>query len=196
VFVVMVTPECAPAAKAGGLGDAVAGLSRELELRGNAVEITLPKYAAMRYDGIWDVQPSYRDPWVPWYDGTVRCTVWFGHANGRKCFFFEPHAAANFFGRGRLYGYGRRFRAVRLLFRRGRRVHARDRQAAGHHPLPRLADRTGPSAAARAAAAPGHASVCLRTDYSWARPGQEYLDIYHHIRRPRGGGEQREQEHR
>jgi starch synthase len=28
------------------------------------------------------------------------------------------------------------------------------------------------------------ATVCLRTDYSWARPGQDYLDIYHHIRRP------------
>jgi hypothetical protein len=52
VFVVMVTPECAPAAKAGA----------------------------------------------------VRCTVWFGHANGRKCLFVEPHAAANFFGRDRLYG--------------------------------------------------------------------------------------------
>jgi starch synthase len=28
------------------------------------------------------------------------------------------------------------------------------------------------------------AAVCLRTDYSWARPGQEYLDIYHQIRCP------------
>ena len=102
----MVTAECAPVAKAGGLGDAVAGLSRELELRGNAVEIILPKYASMRYDSIWGLQPSYRDLWVPWYGGAVRCTVWFGHANGRKCFFIEPHAAANFFGRDRLYGYG------------------------------------------------------------------------------------------
>jgi starch synthase len=23
---------------------------------------------------------------------------------------------------------------------------------------------------------------CMRADYSWARPGQEYLDIYQHIR--------------
>ena len=36
VYVVMVAAECAPAAKAGGLGDMVSGLSRELELRGNA----------------------------------------------------------------------------------------------------------------------------------------------------------------
>jgi starch synthase len=105
VYVVMVAPECAPAAKAGGLGDVVSGLSRELELRGNAVEIILPKYASLRYSDIWDLQPSYRDLPVPWHGGAVRCTVWFGYADGRKCFFIEPHSAAGFFGRDRLYGY-------------------------------------------------------------------------------------------
>jgi starch synthase len=105
VYVVMVAPECAPAAKAGGLGDVVAGLSRELELRGNAVEIILPRYASLHYADIWDLQPSYHDLSVPWYGGAVRCTVWFGYANGRKCFFIEPHSAADFFGRDRLYGY-------------------------------------------------------------------------------------------
>jgi starch synthase len=105
VYVVMVTPECAPAAKAGGLGDMVSGLSRELEIRGNAVEVILPKYARLRYSDIWGLEPSYRDLWVPWYGEAVRCTVWFGHASGRKCFFIEPHSAADFFGRDRLYGY-------------------------------------------------------------------------------------------
>src|SRR5689334_916460 len=104
MYVVMVAPECAPAAKAGGLGDVVAGLSRELELRGNAVEIIVPKYASLRYSDIWDLQPSYHDLPVPWHGGTVRCTVWFGYANGRKCFFIEPHSAAGFFARDRLYG--------------------------------------------------------------------------------------------
>src|SRR5215469_2559306 len=105
VYVVMVAPECAPAAKAGGLGDVVSGLSRELEIRGNAVEIILPKYANMRYSDIWGLAPSYEDLWVPWYGGAVRCTVWFGHADGRKCFFIEPHPAPDFFGRDRMYGY-------------------------------------------------------------------------------------------
>jgi starch synthase len=44
VYVVMVSPECAPVAQAGGLGEVVYGLSRELEIRGNAVEVILPKY--------------------------------------------------------------------------------------------------------------------------------------------------------
>jgi len=48
VFVVMVAAECAPVAQAGGLGDVVFGLSRELELRGNSVEIVLPKYDCLR----------------------------------------------------------------------------------------------------------------------------------------------------
>ena len=105
MYIVMVAPECAPAAKTGGLGDVVFGLSRELEIRGNAVEIMLPKYASMRYADIWGLQPCYHDLWVPWYGGAVRCTVFFGYAHGRKCFFIEPHAAENFFGRDLLYGY-------------------------------------------------------------------------------------------
>ena len=47
MFVVMVASECAPVAQAGGLGDVVFGLSRELELRGQrgrdrAAEVRLP----------------------------------------------------------------------------------------------------------------------------------------------------------
>ena len=139
VYVVMVAPECAPAAKAGGLGDVVSGLSRELELRGNAVEIILPKYAGLQYSDIWDLKPSYHDLWVPWYEGAVRCTVWFGYASGRKCFFIEPHSAANFFARERLYGYGddaERFAffskaALEFMFRAGKRpdiIHCHDWQ--------------------------------------------------------------------
>jgi len=104
MYVVMVAPECAPAAKAGGLGDVVSGLSRELELRGNAVEIILPKYASLRYSDIWGLEPSYRDLWVPWYSGSVPCTVWFGWVHGRRCFFIEPHSPDQFFNRGHLYG--------------------------------------------------------------------------------------------
>lgn len=105
MYVVMVAPECAPAAKAGGLGDVVAGLSRELQSRGNTVEIIVPKYAGMRYSDIRELAPSYHDLRVPWYGGSVRCTVWSGSAGGGKCFFIEPHHAADFFGRERMYGY-------------------------------------------------------------------------------------------
>lgn len=101
----MVASECAPVAKVGGLGDVVSGLSRELEIRGNAVEIILPKYDCMRYDQIWDLQVSMDNLQVPWFNGHIPCTVWFGHGHGRKCFFIEPHSPDNFFNRGQYYGF-------------------------------------------------------------------------------------------
>lgn len=105
MYVVMVASECAPVAKVGGLGDVVFGLSRELEIRGNAVEIILPKYDCMRYEHIWGLQVSYADLWVPWFNYKVHCTVWFGFVHGRKCFFIEPHSPEHFFDRGAYYGF-------------------------------------------------------------------------------------------
>ncbi len=104
MYVVMVASECSPVAQTGGLGDVVCGLSRELEIRGNAVEIILPKYDRMRYDRIWGLSKTFDDLWVPWYGGAIHCGVWFGFVEGRKCFFIEPHSRDNFFGRGAYYG--------------------------------------------------------------------------------------------
>lgn len=104
MYIVMIAPECAPAAHAGGLGDVVFGLSRELEIRGNAVEIILPKYDCLRYDQVSDLTLDYRDLWVPWFNRAIHCSVWFGFVNGRKCFFIESHSPENFFNRDVLYG--------------------------------------------------------------------------------------------
>ncbi|MCK5543707.1 MAG: glycogen synthase [Desulfobulbaceae bacterium] len=105
MFITMITPECAPAAKVGGLGDVVQGLSRELGIRGNDVEIILPKYDCMRYDRIWDLQKSFSDLWVPFQNQDIHCDVYFGFVDGLKCFFIEPHSTHNFFNRGIYYGH-------------------------------------------------------------------------------------------
>ncbi len=105
MHIIMVASECAPVAKVGGLGDVVYGLSKELEIRGNHVEIILPKYDCMRYDHIWGLHVSYENLWVPWFNYKIRCTVWFGFVHGRKCFFIEPHSDDNFFNRGSYYGF-------------------------------------------------------------------------------------------
>jgi starch synthase len=104
MFTVVITPECAPVAKVGGLADVVQGLSRELVIRGNAVEIILPKYDCMRYDRIWGLTKTDSDLWVPFPNQWVRCDVFFGFVEGLKCFFIEPHSAHNFFNRGVFYG--------------------------------------------------------------------------------------------
>ncbi len=105
MYIVMIAAECAPVAKVGGLGDAVYGLSAELESRGHVVEIILPKYDCMRYDQINSLQPACADLQVPWCDGVIHCTVWFGVAARRQCFFIEPHSWDNFFDRGAFYGF-------------------------------------------------------------------------------------------
>jgi len=42
---------------------------------------------------------------VPWLNGFVPTTVWFGFVHGRKCFFIEPHSEDHFFERGAYYGF-------------------------------------------------------------------------------------------
>jgi starch synthase len=105
MYIVMVATECAPVAKVGGLADVVFGLSRELEIRGNQVEIILPKYDCMRYDHIWGLQRVYDDLWVPFHGQGVHCSVFFGFVHGRKCFFIDAHSERNFFNRGVFYGH-------------------------------------------------------------------------------------------
>lgn len=112
MFIVMISPECAPAAKVGGLGDVVQGLARELGLRGHRVEIILPKYDCMRYDRICGLTKSYGDLCVPYHNQWVHCDVYFGFVDGLKCFFIDPHSAQNFFNRRVFYGHqddGERF---------------------------------------------------------------------------------------
>jgi len=105
MYIVQIASECAPVIKAGGLGDVVYGLSRELEIRGNAVELILPMYDCMRYDHIWGLHDAYKNLWVPWYGAAVHCSVYCGWVHGRFCFFIEPHSQDNFFHRGRYYGF-------------------------------------------------------------------------------------------
>jgi starch synthase len=104
MYIVQIASECAPVIKAGGLGDVVYGLSRELETRGHTVEIILPKYDCMRYDHIWGLHTAYENLNVPWFGGAVSCTVFCGWVYGRLCFFIEPHSDDHFFNRGCYYG--------------------------------------------------------------------------------------------
>ncbi len=104
MYIIQIASECAPAIKAGGLGDVVFSLSRELEARGHTVEVVVPMYDCMRYDHIWGLHEAYRDLWVPWYDGRVHCSVFCGWVHGQICFFIRPHSQDDYFDRGVYYG--------------------------------------------------------------------------------------------
>ncbi|MDR2577662.1 MAG: glycogen synthase [Chitinispirillales bacterium] len=104
MYIIHVASECAPVAKVGGLADVIFGLAWEHAIRGNDVEIILPKYDCMRHDQVWGMTMSHNDLWVPWFGGAIHCSVWFGLVHGRKCFFIDPHSNDNFFNRGTFYG--------------------------------------------------------------------------------------------
>jgi starch synthase len=104
MYIVQVGSECAPVIKAGGLGDVIYGLSRELESQGHTVELILPKYDCMRYDHVWGMHDAYKNLWVPWNGDRIHCSVDCGWVHGRLCFFIEPHSPENFFNRGHYYG--------------------------------------------------------------------------------------------
>lgn len=104
MYIIHIAPECAPVAKVGGMADVISGLSWEHAIRGNDVEIILPKYDCMRYDQIYGLTMSFNDLWVPWFGGAIHCSVWFGFVHGRKCFFIEPHSNDKYFERGTIYG--------------------------------------------------------------------------------------------
>lgn len=104
MYIAMVSAECAPVAKAGGLGDFVQGLSGEVASRGHEVEVFLPKYDCLRYDRILGMSKCYRDLWVPFYDQWLHCDVEYGEVNGLHCLFIDEHAPQRFFRRGKIYG--------------------------------------------------------------------------------------------
>ena len=53
MYIVHVTSELASVAKVGGLADVVAGLSRELSIRGHHVEVIMPRYDVMKFDRVF-----------------------------------------------------------------------------------------------------------------------------------------------
>lgn len=80
MYIVQIASECAPVIKAGGLGDVVYGLSRELENCNNTVELILPMYDCMRFDHIWGLHEAYRDlsSALEWWRNSLRCSLWVG----------------------------------------------------------------------------------------------------------------------
>ncbi len=102
--ILMVSAECAPLAKVGGLGDVVHGLARELISLGQEVEIILPGYDVLHHDLILGRRVLVQDLQVPFDDRSIQCRVTGGEVDGIPCRLIEPDSAQRFFTRGRIYG--------------------------------------------------------------------------------------------
>ncbi len=103
MYICLISAECAPVAKSGGLGDFVEGLAHELSAQGHKVEIILPKYDVMRGDRVWNLHKVH-DIWAPYHEDWLHCDVELGQADGLDCLFIDPHAPQAFFQRGAIYG--------------------------------------------------------------------------------------------
>ena len=135
MYIVMITPEIAPAAKVGGLGDVVQGLGRELMNRGHEVEVVVPMYACMRYETIDSLHESHGELWCPHFnDWRVEKVYEGGVGGGIRTSFIT---GGSYTDRSSIYGFDDdlyRFAyfsraALEFLFKTGRRpdiIHCHD----------------------------------------------------------------------
>ncbi len=105
MHIIHIASEMAPAAKVGGLGDVILGLSRELQAKGHTVEVILPKYSSIDYRAVDGLSIVCRDLWSYLAGGWCHNTVWKGRVAGIKVFFIEPHNPTHYFCREHPYGY-------------------------------------------------------------------------------------------
>ncbi len=104
MHIVLISPECAPIVKVGGLGDFIQGLAKELQHNGHQVELILPKYDTLRYDLMPDFHKLEEQIWSPCYEEYLPCDIYAGSVEGLHCFFIEPQSPHQFFDRGAVYG--------------------------------------------------------------------------------------------
>ncbi|XP_039009101.1 probable starch synthase 4, chloroplastic/amyloplastic isoform X2 [Hibiscus syriacus] len=146
LHVVHIAAEMAPVAKVGGLGDVVTGLGKTLQKKGHLVEIVLPKYDCIQYDGILNLRVL--DVTVEsYFDGKLfQNKIWVGTVEGLPVYFIEPHHPNKFFWRGQYYGEHDDFKrfsyfsraALELLLQAGKKpdiIHCHDWQTAFVAPL-------------------------------------------------------------
>lgn len=102
--IVMASAECAPLAKAGGLGDAVPGLAHELARHGVRVELILPDYDVLRTEALNDLHTLSRPVQVMHRGQPWPCRVRIATLGALRCVLIGADAPEAFFQRGRLYG--------------------------------------------------------------------------------------------
>jgi starch synthase len=104
MYVIFITPELAPIAKVGGLGDVVHGLSKTLKQEGVKVEIILPYYDLIDKDKLKELKVDYEN--LLSYEDMEECknTVYSAKSDGIDVFLIQPHDRHGYFSRKAIYG--------------------------------------------------------------------------------------------
>lgn len=102
--IVQVAAEFSPIAKAGGLGEVVVGLSRELTRIHEEVEVIIPKYDLIDLKKLSNVQMEVPD-FKCIQDGNPHAnTMWSATSEGCQLHLLEARHPAGYFHRGKIYG--------------------------------------------------------------------------------------------
>lgn len=104
MHIIHVTSELAQAAKAGGLGDVLYGLSKAQVKLGHQIEIIIPKYDITEWGHLKNLQPIERNLWVTVGSQRYNNTIWKAQLEDLSLIFIEPHHPHYYFSRGKIYG--------------------------------------------------------------------------------------------
>jgi len=102
--IVQVAAEFAPIAKAGGLGEVIVGLSRELTRIREEVEVILPKYNFILPNQLRHLQLEIPDFKVPENGKQIANAMWSAEAENCRLHLLEVRHSAGYFHRGKIYG--------------------------------------------------------------------------------------------
>ncbi len=102
--IVQLATEFAPLAKAGGLGEVVIGLSKELLRQGHTVEVILPKYDCIDMKSLEQVRLSIPDFKCSEKGASHANALWQGFFQKVPLSLVEARHASGYFHRGKIYG--------------------------------------------------------------------------------------------
>ncbi len=102
--IVQLSTEFAPIAKAGGLGEVIVGLSRELTKLGQTVEIIIPKY---KFIDPLQIERIKKDTDFECTEKNIshKNSMWISEVEDCKLLLLETFHPADYFNRDHIYGY-------------------------------------------------------------------------------------------
>ncbi len=102
--IVQAAVEFAPIAKAGGLGEVVTGLSRELSRTHHDLRVFLPKYDFLKKDRLAGLRLETPSFTCQENGKSIENSMWSVEIEGCKLYLLETKHPALYFQRGKLYG--------------------------------------------------------------------------------------------
>ena len=103
--IVQIASEFAPLAKAGGLGEVLLGLSRELTAQNHQVTVIIPKYSFIDPKALPELSTDVQDFRCLEKGQPIANTMWASKVENCNLRLLEVHHPAGYFHRDQIYGY-------------------------------------------------------------------------------------------